>query len=46
MKSLSTFVMAFAVFTFLLSGCSDKFSAIERGFVSPPDSIRTGTNIG
>jgi hypothetical protein len=35
-----TFITAIAVSAILLSGCSDRFSAIEKGFVSPPDSIR------
>ncbi|MDR2383501.1 MAG: glycoside hydrolase family 2, partial [Prevotellaceae bacterium] len=40
MKIYSTF--ALLVFVILFSGCSGDFSAIEKGFVSPPDSIRTG----
>jgi hypothetical protein len=42
MKIYSTFITAFAVFTILLSGCSGDFTTIERGFVSPSDSIRIG----
>ncbi|MDR1583370.1 MAG: glycoside hydrolase family 2 [Prevotellaceae bacterium] len=40
MKSFSIFITNIALLAILLSGCSDRFSAIENGFVSPPDSVR------
>jgi hypothetical protein len=42
MKTFSTILTTIATCAILLSGCSNDFSAIERGFVSPPDSIKTG----
>jgi hypothetical protein len=39
MKLCNTFIAAIAI---LLSGCAGDFSAIEQGFVSPPENIRTG----
>ncbi|MDR1223337.1 MAG: glycoside hydrolase family 2 [Tannerella sp.] len=42
MRTFNTITASLAVFAVLLSGCSNDFSKVERGFVSPPDSIRTG----
>jgi hypothetical protein len=39
MKFFNKSITAFAI---LLSGCSGSFSALEQGFVSPPEDIRTG----
>jgi hypothetical protein len=40
MKIFNLIITAMAVSVIMSSGCSDRFSAIERGFVSPPDSVR------
>ncbi|MDR2286901.1 MAG: glycoside hydrolase family 2 [Prevotellaceae bacterium] len=42
MKFFDTIITSIALSAILMSGCSDKFSTIEKGFVSPPDSVRIG----
>jgi hypothetical protein len=42
MKIVNRLIIAITVIAFMLSGCSDRFADIERGFVSPPDDIRIG----
>ncbi|MDR1887664.1 MAG: glycoside hydrolase family 2, partial [Prevotellaceae bacterium] len=42
MKIFNTVITNITVSVILFAGCSDDFSAIERGFVSPPNSVHTG----
>jgi hypothetical protein len=42
MKFFNTIIKGIALSAILMSGCSDRFSTIEKGFVSPPDSVRIG----
>jgi hypothetical protein len=42
MKHFNVFIMTIAVFAIVLPGCSGDSSTMEQGFISPPDSIRTG----
>jgi hypothetical protein len=42
MQTFNPFITVITMFTVLLSSCSNEFSAIEKGFLSPPDSARIG----
>ncbi|MDR1417397.1 MAG: glycoside hydrolase family 2, partial [Prevotellaceae bacterium] len=42
MKIFNAILTVVAVFAILLPCCTSDFSAVEKGFVTPPDSIRTG----